>query len=695
MSVFCCRNFPGDGSWMISSKKREIVEFFLNIFKLQMNLSGRAGQYRLISGADATADQIFELRVQGKEEWVSRRMTISPLGDESGSKSKCFKVIYDDMIVVKIPPAPITDFSKYFESIQAERRIAQQLEPEIRCVTPSLSAILRKIPPFSNELDIDFRRFEERCYQKISILPIFQKYLKIGNTFAFFMNLSQYVFLGQIVSEMHDIEEAVNREILSHTDILGSPLLFEEIYGSDRAAVFFALDGLYGACEEAVQRLQFNYDITAIDSYSKKEWFLTHLVGNRVEPGDDHFPPDFIDDLNGLIEKILDTEPAVIDMFRKTMRVHVYQKLFFQNKSRMGGVISNLLEHLAILKRKKIAMRDLKPDNIFIAGDMSEDPFLLETPEKYSIGLIDFETSVIFKHAGDKAIPQPMLAGTPSYFTVSHVFMNDILSQIYPSLSRILHLQDWYAVNSMIYNVITGQRLSQETGRLMQRMIRDMKACARKNVSRIEIYRKYSNVFWRTATAEFERKLGICWKMLRDVKVPIPKSSKAMLAEEIESSRSAVRRQMVQLLKNPSLPLSSRDINGLSSASCDMLVQLRDRWDRGVNVPNVPESSRNQILDLLKRLVRLKRDWEGMERFLSWLAVSKPIVPADRLLVVMFNTVLYGMHHPDWGDTAGEAARTAAPSDLKSDEADATRTYEETMELESTVTQIMDSPSRR
>ena len=97
---------------MMSSEKRGIVEFFLNIFKLQMNLPGRAGQYRMISEEDAAADQIFELRVKGEDQWISRRMTISPLGEESGSKSKCFKVIYDDMIVIKMPPSPITDFAK-------------------------------------------------------------------------------------------------------------------------------------------------------------------------------------------------------------------------------------------------------------------------------------------------------------------------------------------------------------------------------------------------------------------------------------------------------------------------------------------------------------------------------------------------------------------------------------------------------
>lgn len=679
---------------MISSEKREIVEFFLNIFKLQMNLSGRAGQYRLISDADTSTDQIFELRAQGKDQWISRRMTISPLGDESGSKSKCFKVIYDDMIVVKIPPVPITDFSKYFELIQAERLIAQQLDPEIRCVTPSLSAILRKIPPFSNELDINFKKFEERCYQKITILPIFQKYLRIGNTFAFFMNLSQYSFLGQIISGMHDIEKALHREISAQTDMLGSPMLFEEIYGNGNADVFFAIDGIYAAYEEAFQRLQLKHDVAAIASYSKKEWFLVHLAGNRVIQDGEYFTLDFIDDLNALIERILATEPAVIDRFRRVMRIHVYRKMFLQNKARMGGVITNLLENLAVLRRKEIAMRDLKPDNVFIAGDLSGDPFLLETPENYSIGLIDFETSVIFRHNTEHAVPQPMLAGTPSYSTVSHLFTNDILSETYPSLPRILHLQDWYAVNSMIYNVVTGQRLSQETGRLMPRMIRDIKACARKNVSMIEIYQKYSYVFWSTASGEFKRKLGLYQKMLKDVKVLIPKSAKGMLSEEVASSKSAIRLQIQHLLKNRSISISPKDIDGLSNASSDMLVQWRNKWEKGTNVPNLPESARNQILDLLKKLVKLRWEWEILEKFLVHLATPKPVVSADMLLVVMFNTVLYGMHIPDWGEITGEPMPSSAASALESDD-DATRTFGETMELECTITQVVDPHSKR
>ena len=85
------------------------------------------------------------------------------------------------------------------------------------------------------------------------------------------MNLSQYSFLGQIISGMHDIEEALHREISAQTDMLGSPMLFEEIYGNDSADVFFAIDGIYGAYEAALQRLQLKHKVAAIASYSKKE----------------------------------------------------------------------------------------------------------------------------------------------------------------------------------------------------------------------------------------------------------------------------------------------------------------------------------------------------------------------------------------------------------------------------------------
>ena len=78
------------------------------------------------------------------EDWTKRRMTIGPLGEDSGSKSKCYYVIYDVHMVIKIPTKPITDFERYIESIKKEVHIVNKLIPK-ECIIPKVSVILSLI----------------------------------------------------------------------------------------------------------------------------------------------------------------------------------------------------------------------------------------------------------------------------------------------------------------------------------------------------------------------------------------------------------------------------------------------------------------------------------------------------------------------------------------------------------------------
>ena len=79
--------------------------------------------------------KVFELGIKGNNDWISRRMSIAPLGEDSGSKSKCFYVIYDTHMVVKIPPEPVTDVAKYIRDIRREVQITSQLAP-VACIVP-------------------------------------------------------------------------------------------------------------------------------------------------------------------------------------------------------------------------------------------------------------------------------------------------------------------------------------------------------------------------------------------------------------------------------------------------------------------------------------------------------------------------------------------------------------------------------
>ena len=73
------------------STRIDIVCFFLNLFKQQIGAEPDAPvECVSLSSKNSGPNQIYELRVKHMEDWTKRRMTIGPLGEESGSKSKCY-----------------------------------------------------------------------------------------------------------------------------------------------------------------------------------------------------------------------------------------------------------------------------------------------------------------------------------------------------------------------------------------------------------------------------------------------------------------------------------------------------------------------------------------------------------------------------------------------------------------------------
>ena len=91
-------------------------------------------------------------------------MTIGPIGEDSGSRSTCYYVIYDDHIVVKISPTPLADFSKYIQNISSDNHIAKELSPR-ECLIPRVSVILKKIHPLQEGSRLPIELMEEKYIQ--------------------------------------------------------------------------------------------------------------------------------------------------------------------------------------------------------------------------------------------------------------------------------------------------------------------------------------------------------------------------------------------------------------------------------------------------------------------------------------------------------------------------------------------------
>lgn len=631
---------------MITITKNEIVHLFLNIFRTQQNATNAPAKYVRLSSPDEQGNITYELQVFRHGQKIARRITIGPLGEDSGSKSKCYKVIFDEILVVKIPPTPVMDFHNYIQSIDSEKNITDILSPHIQCVIPSVSAILKKIKPFSDESKINPSILEDRCIEKLKSFAYFQNYLKIRNCYAFFMNLSTYSFLGQVIKDMHLIKDRMYKEVLSQVDMLEHPALFEEIYGVE-ALLFYNISEIYIKYDDKLSRLLSKYKLSSIPAYDKKEWFLTHLAGKSVEEKQGDIP-EFINELNTLLRKTIARNNEIVQKYRRIITRHIYQTKFNQIKPGIEGLITNLIKLLATLRHRGIAIRDLKPDNVFVVGDLSLNPHLLSHPDDYSIGLIDFETSVNLKPGPGERIAQPMLAGTPSYATPSHLFKNELLAKIYGDTARILHLQDWQAINSMIFNVITGGRLANETGRLIPTIVKTIKKKPRQSMDKPDVYKEYNKAFWHKANREFQEKISGFRPIIKNAKIIIPENAKSMFNEEAQILQSGINEKIEQLVQTQKLFASKKAKDELIKAPYQKIKIYKSNWEQGKNTPKIHSSIKKQIIYFFNKLISIKYESIQIENFLRLLEQEKPVISAYNLMSFMFSIVMGSMYKQPW-----------------------------------------------
>ena len=640
--------------------RENIITFFLNIYKIQtgsMNLE--PSKYELLNtDRQRSSDDTYDLHAAHNGRWSSRRMSIGPLGDGSGSKSMCFKVIFDDILVVKVPPSPIADFGQYIEGIAGERGIAERLSPNIECIAPDLSALLKKIPPFSDYYDVPHDELENICLNHLKKNSGYQNYLKIGNTFAFFMNLSKHTFLSQVIEKLHDMRDAVRKEIISHGDIISDMMLFDERFGAEYDMVFWGISEAFTKYEESVKTLLTQHGMNySVPAFKIKEWFLIHLSDSRLDPLAEEQPQDFVSDMNDLFKRLLKKYVEEIKSYRHMVEDYINRMTFSRNRILYGGMITNMLVLLYWLREKGVSIRDLKPDNMFVVGDVIQNPLLLASPRDYSIGLIDFETAVYFKKTNPSEISQPMLAGTPSYATPSHLFTNDLIISSLNDLPRILHLQDWQAMVGMFFYIVTGERLFDRTRRKLSEIRSIIKTSTTQNKSMSEAFRISSHNFWKSATQEFNEKVEAYAVKLKAVEIFLLKYVRDMLKEETLREKSKIVDNMKKQVISQPFFKSDKSRQSLLRASSEMICKTKLNWVNSIGVPPTKPIIRNRIIRVLQNLENTKNEYEKQLRYLKILDMEAPKMTVYDIINLMFSAVSHSMYSEDWESLVTDMAR--------------------------------------
>jgi serine/threonine protein kinase len=635
----------------------DVVGFFLNLFKQQIGADPDAPvEYVPLMSKNSGPNHIYELRVKHMADWATRRMTIGPLGEESGSKSKCYYVIYDVHMVVKIPAKPVTDFEQYIESIKKEADIVNKLIPK-ECIIPKVSVILDMISSSFPEIEnIPSDSREEKYTTWMRKSPEYQKFLRINNTFVYIMDLSKYYFLSHILDELHDIKHLISREITENGEIIWEPTIFKSRYGTENDAIFEIRD-VFNRCAVNMRRLVDRAGIArTVSDYQIQSWFIAHLADGQISAnGNSGYPENFIHDLNRLLKKAVSDHSKVVDVYRKTIKDYVYMSFFEQNKAQMTAITTSLLDVLAWFRKKRVSMRDLKPDNLFVAGDPARYPLFLKSAQEFSMGIIDVETAVDFEHSKYKKMQQPLLGGTPFYATPSHFLKNDILVHKFGSLGKILHLQDWQATLVMIYKVITGELLFKQTARLFGDL-RNMMIQANQPAGRdSEIFEDASRMFWHSAVVEFQEKIEDSEKALKTVAVILPESVQDMFSKVLTKELRSIALSIKNCVGTQNIFVKDQIREVLLKASHSKVCQLKADMESKTKHSENPAGPRTEAIAFLHKLSDLKAQFVHHAYMQKQLSQPEASLSAHDILTFMFNVVLNNMYRSEWKPLCGEA----------------------------------------
>ena len=525
----------------------DIINLFLEIVKRRLGAEKEAPcRFALIEHDTAISKYLFDLEVHLYGNWKKRRITVGRLAAESGSRSKCFYAIYDEYLVIKVPPVPITDPAIYIDSLKFEAAIARQIDMEA-CLIPTVSVIMKYVDPSIDVQENDQYSPEKRAMMALSLNHDLYRFLKVGETFSYFMDMSKYYFLQNVIEMLHK----------------------------------------------------------ATDS------------GNKVP----------------------------------------FQRI----KAPIEGIVANLLVLLAHISSKRVALRDLKPDNLLVAGDRESFPNFLSKPEEYLIGLIDIETAVVYGNLHWKSIAQPGLGGSPRHATPSHFFKNDLIHQIYGEVADILHLQDWQGTISVIYKVITDHYLFENTALLVPGIIHAISSSSEpENIKKIAS--ETSREFWCSAKSEFRARMAEEGALLEEVRIPVAEPVISMFRERISKDSHGLTLEMKELIISQTIYPTDAHKKKLFHVSPQEIEQLLQKWQNQPEPETDPDGRQTQAIEFLLDLQEIKIDLVRRAQLVKLLENPSPTIPARLLLEAMLSLVTQRMHLRKWEKMSADELDTLMSS---------------------------------
>jgi hypothetical protein len=220
---------------------------------------------------------------------------------------------------------------------------------------------------------------------------------------------------------------------------------------------------------------------------------------------------------------------------------------------------------------------------------------------------------------------------------------NETLAACFQGVARILYLQDWHAAVGIIYEMITGERLFDQSGKLIIGIKNLMFRNAGETAVQLELLKNASRMFWHSARSEISQKTGEKKHILQRVAVGLTDAVRALFLEELQLEKRCLMRRIKETVAGQRVFVNEKTRRSLLLASRKKITQLKVKWNKAH-----PDGGKG--LRTLNDLEALKRAADKNSQLTTLLEDPLSPLSAYELLHFMFEVVQKNMYLEAWGN---------------------------------------------
>jgi hypothetical protein len=626
-----------------------ISDSLLQLYQAELDAPKAARSKATVSSTEDSGVYHCNLEVSVGGQVKNRDVTISFCTGGQKTTGYTVSVASDTIQSITIPSQPPTNIDEYAQLLEQKKAFSRKMAPFFEHASASVGCVLNQLPQFQTRKKSSAEHSEESYLKLLQHNKSLQSYLKVGDTFAFFADLSDFdLFLHQII-KIHAVEHILKEEQAQILNSLWDQGEIESLFDESVSATAYRINEIFLRVKNDLDRkIRYRKDLTSISDFTKRNWFIEWLHGGTLDRTDSPYPVTFIEEIEQLFTSQIERNQPAVNDFNRAVKAFLVAKNYEKNTRHIEGMINNTLSFMTGIYKAQTVCRALQPENLFIKKKDKNAQISLSASGTYSVGIIDATSCVMLDRLNTELDELPPYSGLSAYATPSH-FMG--ISQIKIRLGDpvlILRMQDIFATIGVIYYTATGKTLFIETDNDTRDHVNPENDWFASDSVDEERFQHLNGKFWDSTENELQSRLTQNESLLSQLSITIPDRLTQEIRGYVLNIHSDLETILLNIIQKQKFFKHPKLLKAIEKATASQIHQTQTKWSDVKYRPEIPPAVRKQIISWLKQVERIKRYQQYYDSYATDLTRYYYRLSALSLLALLFNIVYRHMNPENW-----------------------------------------------